>query len=239
MARSKAATKPAPVAAPAALPMGHRQSTRLIVLLLGLTLLLGALVAPWWTRGMDVDEEKLDEATDGDGGSFGFAYLVPGAEGLYLNYAPFRTPGQGTVTYDAGREAATSVLGLGLVACLVFAGSALLVRWLMVTGRLEENLDAPVRLAIVAFIAGVFAVLWGAFFLPLAGDNPGMLYGDERPSNLGDNSDGILETTRYANVGFFLGIVGAVGFPAYVWLDASRTRAVLLGSSPATAGVPA
>ncbi len=216
---------PATTATTGPLPFGERESTRLIFILLGAVILGGAIISPWWTRGTNVDEEKAQEFDDD--------LAVPGTEGLYFNYAPFRTPGGGTISFDAGRAAAVAILGIALVGCGLFAFTATAARYLMATGRVEMNHNAPVRLAIVATICGIFAVLWGAFFLPLMGDNPGMLYGDERPETLGADSDGIVETTRYANVGFFLGIVGAVVYPAYLWADAARVRNAHLDTTAA------
>ena len=218
MAKKATPTPPAPEP----LPFGSRQTTRIILVILGTTLLLAAFVTPWWTRGMNVDQNKAEK--QGDGGTFG---SVPGVEGIYLNYGPFHTPGGLGFTTDASRETATAVLGIGLLACTLCILTANVLRWLMATGRIQNNYDAPVRLAIVAFVCGVFAVLWGAFFLPLAGANPGMLYGKEYGSNLSQQSNGIVEATRYANAGFFLAIIGAVLYPGYLWADAHRTRAVL------------
>lgn len=225
------------------LPFGSTQSTRLILVLLGATVLLGAFLAPWWTRGMDVDEHKLYAPVDGedDGTSFSILGFWPGTEGIYYNYGAFHTPSNGGVSSDSGREAAVAVLGIGLALCAAFAAVSLAVRWMMARGVLELSYDAPVRLAICAFVAGIFAVLWGAFFLPLAGDNPGMLYGEEPSHDVFAQTEGILETARYANVGFFLGIVGAVVFPGYLWFDAARVRALNSFGWGTTepAGVPA
>lgn len=214
--------------APEPLPFGFPQTTRVILVLLGATVLVGALLAPWWTRGMNMDEETLYDAESDDGEDLAlevafFGFPV-GSEGLYLNYGAFHTPSQGSISFDSGRETATAVLGIALVGCLVFCAAAVLVRIAMAAGWIETSDDAPVRLSIVAFILGLFAVLWGAFFLPLAGDNPGWLYGEEPAEDILAESD-IVEATRYANAGFFLGIVGAVGFPAYLWFDAARVRA--------------
>ena len=85
-------------------------------------------------------------------------------------------------------------------------------------------------------------MLWGAFFLPLLGPNPGWLYGEEGQFPEGfDGDEGVVESTRFANVGFFLGIVGAVGYPAVLWFDAARTRALAWGeaSMGATTGFTA
>ena len=47
---ARASKKDVPADPP--LPFGSTQSTRLMLVLLGAALLVGALVAPWWTRGM-------------------------------------------------------------------------------------------------------------------------------------------------------------------------------------------
>ena len=227
---ARASKKDVPADPP--LPFGATQSTRLMLVLLGAALLVGALVAPWWTRGMNVDEEQLSE-NDGDMWFVGF---WPGSEGIYYNYGAFQTPsnGNGGTSTDAAREPATALLGVGLVLCAAFVVAGVTVRWLMARGTLETSHDAPVRLAICAFVAGLFAVLWGAFFLPMSGDNPGMLYGEEPFDD--DFETDVLETTRYANVGFFLGIAGAVLFPAYLWFDAARVRALHTYGWTASAG---
>jgi hypothetical protein len=108
----------------------------------------------------------------------------------------------------------------------------------MAAERMETDLNTPIYLAMGAFIAGIFTVLWAAFFLPLAGPGGGWLYGDEpdmeETEGPGDGGFVQYEVSRYANVGFFLGIVGGIGFPAYLWADATRTRA-LAGGAPVTA----
>lgn len=63
-----------------------------------------------------------------------------------------------------------------------------------------------------------------------------MMWGDERPTNLDEQSNGIAETTRYANVGFYLGIVGAMAYPAFLWFDTNRVRQLNL--SPTTNWTP-
>jgi hypothetical protein len=189
-------------------------------MILGCAILVSAFLAPWWTRGFTYNFDEQDNPR---------SEVESGYEGVYYNYYPFRTPGfsgQGFST-DASRETATAMLGIGLLVCAAFVAAGLIVRWAMTTQRIEQDDTAPVYLAIGAFIAGLFTVLWGAFFLPLAGAGGGWLYGDEPGSPSGEGfggNDGI-ESSRYANAGFFLGVVGAVGFPAYLWLDAARVRA--------------
>ncbi len=199
--------------------MGSRQSTRLMLVILGAAVLSASLVTPWWTRGFTEDFNDNNPRPEG-----------MGAEGFSFNYRPFGTPGGiAGFSTDAGRETATAVLGISLTVCMLFAAAVGVLRLGMHLGWIETNHDAPVRFAIMAFIVGVFAVIWGAFFLPLLGPNPGMLYGEEGEDQGVDFFTGdqdFTEASRYANVGFFLGIVGAVGFPAYLWFDAARTRAL-------------
>lgn len=209
------------------MPFGSRERARLVLTLLGVAILVSAFLAPWWTRGFTIDWDEDDNPR---------STFTAGIEGVYHNYGPFRTPsgsqiqGLGGDSVDSGRETAVAILGIGLLACTLFVAANLAVRWMMATGRLETDHSAPVYLAIGAFIAGVFTVLWAAFFLPLAGPGGGMLYGEEpeegNADDFGFDGDGSFEVARYANAGFFLGIVGAVGFPAYLWADAARTRAL-------------
>lgn len=208
------------------LPMGSRQATRLMLVLVGAAVLSASLVTPWWTRG--VTEDFNDDNPRPEGAA---------VEGFYVQYRPYMTPASPAgFSTDAGRETATAVLGIALTVCSLFVAAIGVLRLGMHFGWIETNHDVPVRLAIVAFIVGIFAVIWGAFFLPLLGPNPGMLYGNEGTDSGNDFFTGseqdFTESTRYANVGFFLGIVGAVGFPAYLWADAARTRALSGTTNP-------
>ncbi|MES2153906.1 MAG: hypothetical protein V4510_02105 [bacterium] len=201
-------------------------STRMFILLLGVAVVIGAFVAPWWTRGVTLNHdcaynEAAQDCPRSSGGvSFGGAG-VPGIEGLFLNYGPFHTPTASGIGTDASRETATSVLGIGAVTATLFAVAGLVVRGLTATGRITTSANLPVRLAIVAFSAGLFTVLWATFFLPLLGNGPGMLWG----SNFsGSQNLGIFYDSRFANVGYYLGIIGFVGLPAYLWVDAVAAR---------------
>lgn len=198
---------------------GRRDVNRLVLVLVGATLLFAAMITPWWTRGITVDWDEQDNPRP----------VGPAYEGLYVQYRPFATPGSiGGFSTDGARETATAVLGISLVLCSLFATATTALRLAMRFGKLETDHDLPVRFGITATLLGVFAVLWGAFFLPLLGPNPGWLYGDEAdfdPSQLPDGTS-FVESVRYANVGFFLGILGAVAYPAALWFDAARVRAV-------------
>ncbi len=194
--------------------------SRIILVVLGLAFLAGALVSPWWTRGVTLHSVcggRSSSACDSD------AQRPPAIEGEYLNYAPFRTPGEVVgFTSDASRASAVSVLGIALVVAAAFAVLHVAARIAMRQGWVTLDHDVVVRLAIAAFMAGAFAVLWGALFLPLLGTGPGMMWGTEYGS--ANFSGGQTTVTRYANAGFFLAIIGAVGFPAYLWVDASVER---------------
>src|SRR5688572_10513536 len=63
---------------PEPLPFGDRQGARIFFIVLGASLLFGALVAPWWTRGVEVDEEQIYDESDGDDGFE--AGSIPGTE---------------------------------------------------------------------------------------------------------------------------------------------------------------
>jgi hypothetical protein len=198
--------------------LDRRDVSRIIFIVIGLTILAGALVSPWWTRGVNLN--SVGDNAD--------ANRPPGLEGSYLNYAPFRTPGEVVgFTTDASRATAVAVLGIGLVATAAFAILQVGSRVAMRAGWVEDNHDVLVRFGIIAFITGTFSVLWGALFLPLMGSNPGMMWGTEYGGQLFGNG-GVLTVTRYANAGFFLGIVGAMGLPAYLWVDAAHERSFSL-----------
>jgi len=146
------------------------------------------------------------------------------------NYGPFHTPSVQGVGTDASRETAVSVLGIGAFTATLFAAASLAVRGLAAIGRITAHPSTAVRLAIIAFAAGLFTVLWGTFFLPLLGNGPGMLWG----SNFsGDASLGMYFDSRYANVGYYLGVLGFVALtpvlglilPLAVWRASTITPA--------------
>lgn len=199
----------------------RRDVNRLTLILVGATLLFAATITPWWTRGVTYNFNDEIERP------FGAVY-----EGGYVQYRPFATPGSiGGFSTDGQRETATAILGIALVLCALFATATTALRLAMRFNKLETDHDLPVRFAMTATLVGLFAVLWGAFFLPLLGPNPGLLYGNEGelPPGADDEELQIIESTRFANIGFFLGIVGAVAYPAVLWFDASRTRALAWG----------
>lgn len=207
---------PEPDAEPA---FGRRDVNRLTIVILGATLLFAATITPWWTRGFTYDFDDENPRPFGNV-----------QEGGYVQYRPFATPGSlAGFSTDGQRETATAILGISLLLCGIFAAATTALRLAMRFGKLETDHDLPVRFAMTAFILGLFAVLWGAFFLPLLGPNPGWLYGEEGefPEGFDDEeAQGVVESTRFANIGFFLGIAGAVGYPAVLWFDAARTRAL-------------
>jgi hypothetical protein len=145
---------------------------------------------------------------------------------------PFQTPGAGTVTTDASRAAAVAVLGIGFLISALFASASVTSRLLMKTGRLEHNPGIAATFAMVSFVAGVFTIVWAAFFLPLLGNNPGWLYGSELPTAVANSMPPGWAETRYANAGFFLGILGTIAYPAYLWADANRARNELTTGAP-------
>lgn len=195
--------------------LGRRDVKRIFLIVLGTVILATAIISPWWTRGMTINSTQNRPDSERE----------PAIEGQYLNYAPFQTPGGVLgVTSDASRAAAVAILGIALVVCLTFTLLQVGLRVGMRLGWLEENRDLPVRFAIAAFVAGTFAVLWGALFLPLLGVNPGFLWGTEYGSANTQGPDPRMEVTRYANAGFYLGVVGAAAYPLLLWLDAAATR---------------
>lgn len=201
---------------PRNLTLTSKQSTRLLVGLLGTILLTAAMVAPWWTRGLT---ETFSDQNPRQPGQIG--------EGLYASYGPYQVPGSFSgFSTDAGRATATTILGIAMTTCIVLVVLVNAIRVLRAQNRIETTDDVPVRLAIFATLAGTFAVLWGAFFLPLLGPNPGWLYGTEGAvtSQTFGSSAQFFETARYANVGFFLAIVGAVLYPAMLWIEAHTER---------------
>lgn len=198
----------------------RRDVSRILVVLVGTAILAGAVLSPWWTRGT-----TLVSSSPGSNNPSGVTdnSRPAGVEGFYMNYAPFSTPGgiSGFST-DSSRAAAVAVLGVSLLLCAAFLAGHHVLRLGIARGSFDVSLDAPVRFAILAFVAGLFAVLWGLFFLPMLGNNPGLMWGNEY--TLGNVGATGLHATRYANVGFYLGIVGAVLYPAYIWIDANTAR---------------
>jgi hypothetical protein len=222
-----------PAAPGMAYRLSDRNGARLVLFILGASLMLGAFTAPWWTRGIAFehdciyDEAKARSSECRTTGSPTFAFdglIGLGQEGVFLNYGVFSVPGANGVTTDASRETAVTILGIGAVLCAAFALAGILLRFLVHLGKVEAGADLPTRLAILGFVAGLFTVLWGALFLPLLGSGPGMLWGREYNGTLFDSLK-FLSDTRYANAGFYFGIAGFVLFPAWLWLDAHRARA--------------
>lgn len=198
--------------------LSSQDVTRLVVVLVGLSLVIAAFTLPWWTRGMTLSEDG-----------------AAGMEGQYFNYGPFQTPSQGGFSTDGSREAAVGVLGVAVALATLLVLGAFVLRAAMRWDRVERNHDRPVRLAIGAFWIGLFAILWAGLVLPAAGTNPGFLYGEEGgsdPDMAQAMADAGVTMTRYANVGFFAGILAFAGLPAYAWLDAARTRALQAAPLP-------
>lgn len=222
-------------AEPARPAFGRRDVNRLTFVLVGATLLFAATITPWWTRGYTLDFDDQDNPRP------------PGApyEGGYVQYRPFATPASlAGFSTDGERETATAILGIALVLCALFAWATTALRLAMRFGKVETDHDLPVRFAVTAFLLGLFAVLWGALFLPLLGPNPGLAYGAEGEGDAAAEleADGFVESKRFLNVGFFLGVVGALGYPGLLWFDAARTRALNMqsfGSDASLAGTPA
>lgn len=201
-------------------PLGPGDVARIMTVLVGSAFLFASLVSPWWTRGVTFKP-----------GTAARDLHLPGVEGLYANYGPFRTPGSlAGFTTDSSRAAAVSILGVALLLCGAFLAGHHLVRWGRASGRFDVSASAAVRFAMAAFGLGLFAVLWGLFFLPLLGTHPGLLWGGEYHP---DGIDAVFEVNRYANVGFYLGIVGAVAYPGFFWVDAARARASATRPTPA------
>lgn len=191
----------------------------MVVVLVGTAVLIASFMAPWWTRGVSIDYNDENPR------------FVPGFDQPALSYGPFSTPGAGGFSADGSREAAVAVLGIGFVLTAGLIAGSLWLRGLHRAGKLDVNPDVAVRLCIAAFLTGTFTVIWAAFFLPLLGNNPGWLYGQEL-SPIALEGVSFAEDARYANAGFFLGIVGLVFYPAFLWADAAATRtAEILGTT--------
>lgn len=211
---------------------------RLVIILFGIAIVVGAFLTPWWTRGLTLNHDcayadpaaptppgcRINGNNNGNS-NFGFSGTgLNGAEGVYLNYGIFHTPTDGLIGTDASRETAAGILGVGALLCVFFVAASQVIRFLAETGRIVCSPNLAVRLAIAGFATGLFTVLWGAFFLPLLGNGPGMLYGNNIPGGIPAPFDRIIQDSRYANAGFFLGIVGFVFVPAYLWADAHAAR---------------
>ncbi len=194
-----------------------RDVARLVVVLLGVALVIAAFSSPWWTRGLTLDKEGLEDSE---------WFFPPGSEGNYYDYGPFQIPASAAGSSDSGRAAAVAILGVAAVVATLFIAAHLVLRYLSFRDKVAVDSSVPVRLAIAAVLVGAFTILWAGLFLPLAGPNAGFLYGDE-PAPSGsffNNDEAPFQVTRYANAGFFFGIVAFVAFPAYLWVDASASR---------------
>ena len=211
------------------LVIGRKEVLRTAVVIVAIAIVAGAFLTPWWTRGLSLPTVKGAGSSSQSGQDLQKSLV----EGQYVNYGPYSTPQVQGLATDPGRETATAVLGIAASLAIAFAFASLWVRWSTFTGRIATTPSLAVRLAIVASVVGVFTVLWGAFFVPLLGPNPGWLYAGKTVSQSVGNSISVAyETTRYANVGFFLGILGFVGFPAYLWVDAHLARSADPAYSP-------
>ncbi len=189
----------------------------MVVVLVGVAVVIAAFASPWWTRGFTVD-------TDAEEDSF---FIFPGAEGAYLEYGPFSTPGsERGFSTDSGRATAVAVLGIAAVIATLFMGAHVVLRSMGALGRVKVDRNVPVRLAMAAALVGTFTILWAGLFLPLAGPNPGFLWGEEESAQGAFASEySSIKVTRYANAGFFFGMVAFVALPAYLWVDSSAARA--------------
>jgi hypothetical protein len=196
------------------LKLDSTSTTRIWMVILGGAFVLASFATPWWTRGMNVE-------SDNDGNQGGG---LPGTEGLYFHYGPFSTPGGGGVSTDASRETVTGVLGILMVSSTAFVSASFVIRHLHRRGTIEASPSLPVGLAIAGFGLGFAAVLTGLLFVPLMGSNPGFAYGDEDSQGVDGASGGLIESTRYANAGFFFGIIAFIAYPTYAWVDAAASR---------------
>lgn len=196
-----------------------RDVTRVVVVLLGITMIVASFFTPWWTRGFSIDWNDSSNPRPTEMAAF---------EGMYWSYGPFQTPGAGSVSIDGYREFAAAALGIVLVLSSLFVSAHLALRWGMHTGRIEADDNLPVRFAIAAFWLGLAGFLVAAFLLPVAGPNPGWLYGEEAGASVNFDGDGqtFVEDVRFANAGFFIGLLAFVAYPAWLWADAARTRAM-------------
>lgn len=222
---------------------GKDEAFRVGLVLIGIALIVAAMVSPWWTRGLSFE---YGDGSDGEPATFEERgppeRFIPGLDQAAVSYGPFSTPGAGGFTTDASRATAVAVLGIATLLAGLMASASVSSRLLMRVGRIEVDHDAPVRFAIAAFLLGVFAIVWAGLFLPLLGQNPGWLYGTEInvEAAFGASDARWIEDVRYANVGFFLGILAFVAYPAWLWSDAALARSVAQGhrqeqASPAAA----
>ena len=133
-------------------------------------------------------------------------------------------------------EHAVTVTGIAVALCAVFAAASNIVRWGIARGRIDADDGMPVKLAIVALWFGLFGVLF-VLLWPYIGINGEGYYASQTvfEDGSGDGQVLLVQDREFLNVGFYVGILGFVAYPAYLWADAHAARE----AKNATTGAPA
>ncbi len=196
----------------------------LAIVVVASVILLSSLITPWWTRGYTID--YADDQPDTD--------TAPVfVDTFTVSYYPFQTPAFGPFQFDSVREAAVTITGIAIALSALLALGHNLVRWGIRTGRVDTDLGVPVKLAIASFLVGAFGVLF-ALLWPFMGINSDGIFSADAVFG-GDAPDGVLvEDQSFLNAGFFLGILGFMMYPAYLWVDAHLNRAARVGVQSVT-----
>lgn len=204
--------------------INQKDVTHLVVVAVATVLLVTAMFAPWWTRGYTIDhgsdatpEQKAME------GPSGFIDTIT------VSYYPFVTPSFGPFQFDSIREIAVTVTGIALVLCAVFVMAHNLTRWGIRTGRINASPGLPIKFAIASFWLGLIGV--GSVLLwPFLGQNIEGIYSFDQlfpPDGFEGGEDGpvtVIKEAEYLNVGFYVGILGFIAYPAYLWINAASVR---------------
>ncbi len=186
----------------------------LIIAAVATIIIATSMFTPWWTRGYTVEYE--DGATPGDE----FPVFV---DTLTVSYYPFSTPNYGPFQFDSVREAAVTITGIAVAVAGALIVAHNLVRAGVRTGRVAVDPGVPVKLAIAAFLIGAFGVLF-ALLWPFMGVNGDGIFSADTVEGGGDDV-WLVEDRSFLNAGFFLGVVGFMLYPAYLWVDAHLNRA--------------
>jgi hypothetical protein len=191
-----------------------RQDVRfLTIAAVGALLIVTAFTTSWWTRGYTV--EHGDDASAGDDFP---AFL----DTLTVSYGPFSTPSFGPFQFDSVREVAVTVTGIAVALAAIFATASMAVRWGVSRGRVDADDGVAVKLAIASVWLGLFGVLF-VLLWPFIGVNGDGYYSSEEVFG-GDGSAMLVENKEFLNVGFYVGILGFVAYPAYLWYAAHAAR---------------
>lgn len=201
------------------LVINSKDVSHLVVLAVAALLIVTALTTPWWTRGYIIDHDN--DATAQETGE------VPAFMDTFdVSYYPFVTPAFGPFQFDSIREIAVTVTGLAVAMCAIFVVAHNLSRLGIRTGHINASPGLPVKFAIAAFWLGIVGV-GSALLWPFLGTNIEGIYGYEEfftNTNAEGGDVTVVEQGAFMNIGFYLGFIAFVMYPAYLWINAHLVR---------------